>query len=149
MDTALRPTGDDAETRSAGSARWWVVAVVLWSLFVWATRIDNIVADEGLDGAARAWRLGLALSFVVPALLTALLWWRRPGGRAAVGSVTVLAVWTIVVWIVRGAGIALGDHAAAFVAVHLVLAAVSIALAVMVLRVIPGGVAFLVGRSPH
>jgi hypothetical protein len=42
--------------------------------------------------------------------------------------VGALAAWTVVVWVVRAIGIATGDHEAAFIAVHLVLATVSIAL---------------------
>ena len=38
------------------------------------------------------------------------------------------------VWLVRGVQIARADHAAAFIAVHVVLAAVSIALAVATVR---------------
>jgi hypothetical protein len=65
-----------------------------------------------------------------------MLWrrWRHPHAhaqaRALSLSVQVLAGWTTVVWVVRAADIALGgDHEAAFVAVHVVLAAVSIGLA--------------------
>ena len=45
-------------------------------------------------------------------------------------AVQVLAGWTTVVWVVRAADIAFGGgHEAAFIAVHVVLAAVSIGLA--------------------
>ena len=47
---------------------------------------------------------------------------------------TALAGWTVAVWIVRTVGIATGDHDAAFIAVHVVLAVVSIALSVLALR---------------
>jgi hypothetical protein len=49
-------------------------------------------------------------------------------------AVRLLAGWTIVVWVVRSVGIANADHDGAFIAVHLVLAAISIALAVAALR---------------
>ena len=45
-----------------------------------------------------------------------------------------LAVWTVAVWAVRAVGIAFADHAAAFIAVHLVLAAVSTVLAGLAVR---------------
>ena len=55
-------------------------------------------------------------------------------GRALTAAVTALSAWTTVVWIVRAADIAFGGgHEAAFVAVHVVLAAVSIGLAVWAL----------------
>jgi hypothetical protein len=53
--------------------------------------------------------------------------WRRQ-------VVLALAGWTTVVWAVRATGIATADHDGAFVAVHLVLAAVSIVLAVLAVR---------------
>ena len=47
----------------------------------------------------------------------------------------LLAGWTVAVWVVRAVDIAaLSDHDTAFVVVHLVLAAVSIALSVWVAR---------------
>ena len=119
----------------------WILALVAWSLFVWATRIDNIVADESLDGYAVVWRVALALSFVVLAVATGLQLWRPAGPSRRLTAAAILAWWTIGVWTGRGAGIAVGDHDAAFIAVHLVLAGISIALGVLVLRSAPA--------SPH
>jgi hypothetical protein len=48
--------------------------------------------------------------------------------------VKVLAGWTIGVWATRSIGIATGDHATAFVVVHLGLAVVSIALSGLAVR---------------
>lgn len=115
-----------------------MLTLVVWSLLVWGTRIDNILADESLDGAGQAWRVALALSFVVLAVATAGRWWRRTGPRGRPVVALVLAWWTIVVWIVRGIGIAFGDHDAAFIAVHLILAVVSIGLGVVVVRSLSG-----------
>ena len=77
-------------------------------------------------------RTGLALSFTVLAIAVL--------ARASTGAapwrglaVKALAGWTIGVWLFRAFGIATGDHDAAFVAVHLVLAVVSIALSVLAL----------------
>ena len=66
--------------------------------------------------------------------LVVTLWFLRkrlPFGRAAaIAASVVLAGWTTVVWVVRAADIALGgDHEAAFIAVHVVLAVVSTGLA--------------------
>jgi hypothetical protein len=139
----------DARPAASGSARRWVIVLALWSLLVWGTRIDNIVADSDLTTAGQFWRVALALSFVVPALITLLLWWRRPGARSAASLALVLAGWTVVVWIIRGFGIALGDHEAAFIAVHLVLAVVSIALAAVVGRTVQPMLAFVDDRPGH
>lgn len=126
-----------------------VAALVLWTLFVWGGRIRNVMADADAQGAQRWGPLALSVSFVVLALVTAVLFARRfraggsepggsepggsePGGGVVASSVTlqVLAGWTTAVWVLRAGDIALaGDHAAGFVAVHVALAAVSIALA--------------------
>ncbi len=96
------------------------LALALWSLFVWATRIRN-VAEAG-DGAVQ---------LVVPVGLTVL----------AVGSLIdrrrvapVLAGATVAVWAVRLPLVLAHDHPAGFKVVHTVLAAVSLALAGAVLR---------------
>jgi hypothetical protein len=112
------------------------LALSAWTLLVWTTRINNIWTDDDLDAAARAGSTALALSFTVLAVaVLAALWFRR---RQQVGwlrpLVAALAAWTVVVWVARGVQIALADHSAAFVAVHLALAVVSIALAVLALR---------------
>jgi hypothetical protein len=112
--------------------RSWVIALVAWTGVVWTTRIGNIWGDDGLTDGEKWGRTGLALSFTVLAIAVALALVRRAAWlRPAAGA---LAGWTTVVWVVRAAGIATGDHDAAFVAVHLVLAVVSIALAVLAWR---------------
>lgn len=109
-------------------APWLLVA---WTLFVWGTRIRNIVSDDELAGFEQAWRIGLAVGLTVLALAGAfVLLWRR-GVRPIVGT---LALVTIAAWIVRGISIAVADHDAAFIAVHLVLAVISIGLAALSLR---------------
>ena len=109
-----------------------LVAFAGWTLFVWLTRVRNVVGDDDLGTAGRAAGLALSASFVV---LAALLLSLLRGGPEPLRRVTaVLAGWTVAVWLVRGAAIALGDHAAGFVVVHLVLAAVSVGLAVAAWR---------------
>lgn len=109
-----------------------VVALVVWTFFVWTTRINNIVGDDDLDGGQKLARVALALSFtllgaVVVIALTQRAAWLRP-------AVTALAVWTVAVWAVRAVAIGLGDHPASFIAVHLVLAVVSVVLAGLATR---------------
>lgn len=100
-----------------------VLALALWTLFVWVGRIRNALpADEGAGPVL------LAATFVALAVVVLATRGARPW-------VLALAGWTVAVWAVRAVDIAvLSDHDAGFVAVHLVLASVSIALAWWALR---------------
>ena len=100
--------GGQAKRRS-----WPLTAFFAWTVFVWAGRIRN-------GGSVL-----LAASFLV---LAAIALWRR--GR----WISALVVWTIGVWAVRTPQILLDDQSAGFKAVHTVLAAVSIALALSAQR---------------
>jgi hypothetical protein len=99
---------------------------------VWTTRIRNIWTDDALSAGTQWARTALALSFTVLALAVGHAVYHRTSWRD--GVVRLLAGWTVVVWVVRAVGIALADHDAAFVAVHVVLAVVSIGLAVAAVR---------------
>jgi hypothetical protein len=108
-----------------------------WTLFVWATRIDNVLGQEDLTTAGRAARLALAGSFTVAGVaLLAVAWRARGRGLSRPEALVVVAVaaWTVGVWAVRGIQIALSDHDAAFIVVHSVLGVVSTALAVQAVR---------------
>lgn len=108
------------------------IALCVWTLLVWTTRIGNIWNDDALTDGEKWGRTGLALSFTVLALAAAHAVYHRTSGRGIV--VKAFAGWTIGVWVTRSVGIATGDHEAAFIAVHLVLAAVSITLSVLAVR---------------
>jgi hypothetical protein len=108
------------------------VALCAWTLLVWTTRIGNIWGDDDLTTGEKWGRTGLAMSFTVLAIAVAVAVLRGTSWRGL--AVKALAGWTIAVWVVRSIGIATGDHDAAFVAVHLVLAVVSIALSVLAIR---------------
>jgi hypothetical protein len=103
-----------------------------WTLLVWTTRIGNIWGDDDLSTGEKWGRTGLAMSFTVLAIAVGWALYRRRPWRSL--AVKALAGWTIGVWITRSIGIATGDHDTAFIVVHLVLAAVSIALAVLAVR---------------
>jgi hypothetical protein len=101
----------------------FVIALVGWTFLVWTTRIRNIWTDEALTTGEQWARTALAGSFTALAVVVVVALvqrssWLRP-------AVAVLAVWSVVVWVVRAIGIATADHDAGFVAVHLVLAVVS------------------------
>lgn len=108
------------------------ISLCAWTLLVWTTRIGNIWGDDELTTGEKWGRTGLALSFTVLALLVLLALYRRRPWRG--GAVKLLAGWTIGVWLTRTYGIATGDHEAAFIAVHVVLAVVSIALSILAVR---------------
>ena len=117
--------------------RRWLAALGIWTLFVWATRIDNVLAQDDLTAAGPAARLALAVSFTGAGVALLAVAWRardRVLSRVEALLVEVACWWTIGIWLVRGVQISLGDHDAAFVAVHVVLGVVSIALAAVTLR---------------
>lgn len=108
------------------------ITLVVWTLFIWTTRIRNIWGDHTLTDGEKWGRTGLALSFTVLAVVVAASLWKRVDWHSL--AVKVLAGWTIGVWVARSIGIVRDDHDVAFVVVHLVLAVVSSALAVLAVR---------------
>ena len=115
----------------------FVVALVAWTFLVWTTRIRNIWTDEALTSGEQWARTALAGSFTVLAVAVVVALVQRASWlRPAVGA---LALWSVVVWVVRSVGIASADHDAGFVAVHLVLAVVSALLSGLAWRQVAGG----------
>jgi hypothetical protein len=108
------------------------VALVVWTFFVWTTRIGNIWRDADLDTSGKVGRTALALSFTVLAAAVVVALWRR--ARWTGKAVLALAGWTTAVWVVRDASILFADHDLGFKVVHTVLAVVSIALSVLAWR---------------
>jgi hypothetical protein len=108
------------------------ISLCVWTLLVWTTRIGNIWGDDELTAGEKWGRTGLALSFTVLVLAVGFAVYRRAPWRGL--AVKALAGWTIGVWVTRSFGIATGDHDAGFIAVHLALAVVSIALSVLAVR---------------
>ncbi len=117
-----------------------VVSLLAWTLFVWVGRIRNAVSDPELVGSERLGPILLAASFVVPALVLAVVLFTSARGARGVGpvlryGVVALAAWTCGVWLVRLADIVFGgDRAVGFIVVHAVLAVVSAVLAVLAAR---------------
>lgn len=105
-------------------------ALVGWSWFLWASRLRNVLGNDDLDSWDTTWRFGVVVLFVVLALI-AFIGERKDSGWKA-QAVGVLVWWTVGYWLVRGGGILLDDHEAAFKAVHTVLMAISIGLAMWV-----------------
>ena len=113
----------------------WVA--VAWTAVVWVGRIRNVVGDDALSGGARAWRIVVAVVFLLLAALLATValgrWHRRPLGSTRL--VAMFCLWTIVFWAVRGGGLLFADHDAGFKVVHTILAVTSIGLAAVLYRV--------------
>jgi hypothetical protein len=109
------------------------VVLVVWTLFVWTTRIGNIWRDDTATTGSKLASTALALSFTVLALAVAAALWRRAEAALRVGVIG-LAVWTVGVWVVRSVTIMTDDRGAGFKAVHGVLAVVSVALAAWAVR---------------
>lgn len=112
-----------------------IAAFAAWTVFVWGVRIVNVLGDGDAATGARVANLAKAGVFVAAGLALAValaVARRRPSTvdgplRQAVRG---LAVLTVVVWAIDATDVVTGGHGAAFVAVHLAVAAVSVAIAV-------------------
>ncbi len=103
-------------------------AFAAWTVFVWTTRVRNIVEDDGssLD-------LVLAAALAVLGVAVALVAWRARARQAPVVAVAVGA--TLLAWAIRTPMILLDSQwGAAFKAVHSALAIVSVVLALAAWR---------------
>lgn len=119
---------------------WPVVALGVLSIVMWVGRIRNIVGDDDLAGFGRAFRLVLALSFIVGGAVVLAAcrqgyrsrnWrvasrrepegWRVGPGLPAWGikAAVIVAGWTAVVWTIQGVGILIDpNYDSGFKAVH-------------------------------
>jgi hypothetical protein len=120
-------------SRPTGRTLAVLVLFAGWTLFVWVGRIRNLAQEPGPIAEASRWSLLGSVAFTVLGLLLL-----ATSASARLGSgrgplrpvVAALGALTTGVWVVRALDIALGDHSIGFVVVHLVLAVVSIGLAV-------------------
>ena len=117
--------------------RWPIIVFVVWTVYVWTTRIVNAwsASDESttakvISTASAVVLLGLGIA-VARVLVVA-----RARAMTAGESrlVMILAAGTIVVWVVRVPQLLLDDRGAAFKVVHLVLGAISVGLAALSIR---------------
>ncbi len=118
--------------------RWWVLAI--WggvTALTWSVRVVNVWSDLLPSTEERVAVTAVAASFVVLGLVVSVLslgmrrYLPTRGDHIIVGA---LAGWTVGVWAMRILAIAAGDHTTGFVAVHALVAGVSMALAVVCWR---------------
>lgn len=123
--------------------RWpLIVAFGIWTLFVWINRIRNIWSDLLLSTDERVWLSAIAASFIVLGIATVFigLGLRKYAlTRGDVITIGILAGWTTGVWLARGVEIATDDaNSGPFIAVHLALGLISIALGALSWRAVAG-----------
>jgi hypothetical protein len=108
------------------TARRWTFAFGAWTIFCWATRVKNAMGDDDMGSAAKA------AVVVWSAVLVA-------AGIAVIAARTAPVVRAVLVlttgsWAVATVSMLVGGRGAAFVAVHLTLAVISIALGLAAYR---------------
>ena len=103
-----------------------VFALAGWTLFVWATRIRNAMADDDLSGGSKAVAVTVATLFTLGGLAVLIAAIRRTHLAIAVRA---LAAFTIVYWPVRVVQIIAAGHGVGFTVVHAVLGVISVSLA--------------------
>jgi len=125
-------------SRRAGSGP--LIALVVWSAYVWSTRIRNAAGDATLSSGGKAFSIGLSatfLAFAVVGLVIVVRAWSRALTRPEVLALRAFAGWTVAVWVVRIPMILADDHVVGFKVVHAVLGLISIGLAAWVWRSSP------------
>ena len=132
-------------------AKFAVPALTAWSLFVWGSRLRNILADDGVsfglgwsvdevvDALQANVSFGLAVLFILVSLWvlrSAYGLWRDGAAdplTCVSGAALALALGNVVVWPIRAVRILGEDWSTGFKAVHTLLAFVSVVLGLLVL----------------
>lgn len=104
-----------------------------WTVFLWVSRLRNVVTNDELSDAGRNWRIAVVAIFVGLGIAATIGMFRR-----SLVLLRVLVMWSIGYWIIRGGGILIGDWSAGFKIVHTVLMAVTLGLCAWVMRTVPG-----------
>ena len=109
-----------------------LIPLLIWTLFVWSSRIRNVWTDEDLSTGGQLLRTGYAIVFLAFGIaLTAMVWRRRPEPLDPLGQRVLVAflAWTVAFWLIRGIGIIVDDHTTSFTVIHTILMIISIGLA--------------------
>ena len=113
----------------------WVWVLIAWTVFLWLSRLRNVLDNDELTSGGRAVRIVVVVVFVSLAAAVA-------ASRVAPGlrqcrarMLSVFLVWTVGYWLVRGIGILIdGQYSVAFKTVHTVLMLVSLTLSALTAR---------------
>lgn len=111
-----------------------VVPILVWTLFVWSSRIRNVWTDDDLSTAGQWLRTGYAVVFLAFAIaLVVRLWPRRrdPIGGRDQRLLAVFIAWSVAFWLIRGIGIIVDDHTTSFTVIHTILMVISLFLAAL------------------
>ncbi len=107
-------------------------AFVVWTLFVWFTRLNNVFGDSSMTSSETARAAGIAGAFLVVAASIPMV---AIGANRFLGNyVSIIAVVTILWWSVRLVTNLLADESLGFKVVHTVLSFVAVGLSLAVLR---------------
>jgi hypothetical protein len=108
--------------------RWGPIALAVWTILIWTFRSGTIIADGDahiLD------RLDVACFTLFAVATIVCVTRRRALLRPVVGA---FAAWTVFTWVTGAWFLLTDDHSGPFVVIHLVIAVVSIGLAVIAWR---------------
>ena len=112
----------------------WSGAAAIWTFIAWGNRISLLTGDE----ASEPWtwiRVGGSLLFgMALAVIGFVLWWGRPLSPWMARVFVGFAALMLVVWIRSAASVLTGDESVAFMAVHVVLASISIGFGIVLGR---------------
>ncbi len=115
----------------------WVWLLIGWTIFLWISRLRNVLNNDELSSGGRVIRIGVVVVFVGLATLTAVAWRRKSDG--ATRMVILFLGWTVVYWLVRGIGILIdGEYSVGFKLIHTVLMAISLTLSALTARQLAG-----------
>jgi hypothetical protein len=116
--------------------RWAVGAFVGFTAFVWVQRLVNLARGDETDTTTSIVLSVTLLALAVASAVGLLVVWRQGWVVSRVVAIVwrVAASVTVVVWVVRAVQITVAWRSVGFVVVHLVLAVVSVALAVATWR---------------
>ena len=112
----------------------WILAVS--TLFVWITRIYNLLNDNEISSGERIWSVLVACIFLLAAAAVVKVLMGSWRDRNILNSrlIPAFCIWTVTFWIVRSVGILIAEHDAGFKIVHACIAIVFILLALTVNR---------------
>jgi hypothetical protein len=100
---------------------WSIPALGGWTVFVWLTRVRNL-----LKGNESAWWLIPAVFFLAGGVLCLLAW--RRGSEAHVAPIRAFAALGSLYWLIRAVAMVAGDRTVGFKVVHVLLALMTVAL---------------------